>query len=73
MRIFLAFLRVQVPVVDSLIKARRHEACIVLEPRNRPDVTIVRFEVVVWRIVSRVEIEHLDVLIVLTSEQMSSI
>ena len=36
-------------------------------------MTIVRFEVVVWRIVSRVEIEHLDVLIVLTSEQMSSI
>ena len=72
-RVLLIRLRVKLPVVDGLIETGGDEASVILEPSDGANVTIVGLEVVVRRVVRGIEVKDLDVLDVLTGEEVATV
>lgn len=67
------FWTVQLPEVESRVPADRHKTSIVLEPCNLTDKTVMLFKHIIDRVLSRIEFEHTNVVIVLACKQVTPI
>lgn len=61
------------PHKDSGVPTTGNEACVVVQPADRSNQTRVVLELVVGRVLRRVEFVHVDVALVLAREKMSTV
>ena len=66
-------LTVKFPEIKSWVPTYWDKTCIILEPWDLPDQTVMFFENIVDRVFRRVKFEHADVIVVLAREKMSTI